>query len=129
MYSYLKTYMNEDRENIKITNHPQYKKITHSFIITLSIILILILLRLIAKQSTTPPPPPAQYQTPSPTRTLISGKDFVSGQVVAKFKQGVPQGDLDQKLKLYNARIIDKNEKLNISILEVPAGKEQEIID
>ena len=73
--------------------------------------------------------PTSTVVSPSPSPTLIPGKHYVIGQTVVKFRQNVPQHIINEKLNLYHAKIIDSVPQINVFVLQVPQGAEQEVAD
>lgn len=67
--------------------------------------------------------------SPTPTPQPVPGKDYVPGHVMVKFKQTASPTDINQKLTQYNAKVIDKIDKVNASVLEVPEGQEKTVAD
>ncbi len=70
-------------------------------------------------QSNTPP-----FQ---PTPTLTPGKDYVQGQIVVKFKDGISDAAINQDLLRYNASVKSHNLAINTIVIAVPVGQEENI--
>jgi thermitase len=78
-------------------------------------------------RATQPPPFPSPFLSPTPT--LVPGKEYTVGRTSVKFKEGIPRQLIEEKLKHYDAKIIEQIEQINVTILQVPQGQEQEIAD
>jgi thermitase len=64
----------------------------------------------------------------SPTPFVLQpGKDYVEGQINVKFAEGMTDQEIDSTLAPHNARIKSTITGINVKVVEVPVGKEQEI--
>ncbi len=68
----------------------------------------------------TPTPPPT-------TPTLRAPR--VEDQVIIKFKKGVTDKQINEKLKQYNATIINKIDRFNLIVVKVPKGQGDAVLD
>ncbi len=71
-------------------------------------------------ETQTSQPTPVPSPTPMPKR--------VAGQVLVKFKQSLSQTALQEQLQKHNARILSTNDAIQTTVLEVPVGQEDTII-
>lgn len=74
--------------------------------------------------------PPSSQQTISPTPTPLPStpKEYVPGQLMIKVKSGITQPVLEQQLTQNNARIIDRVPSINVLVLQVPPGTEDQTV-
>ncbi len=70
-----------------------------------------------------PTPIPTQYTT----KGKIPGKDYVQGQILVKFNEGLTEVQINQYLVKYNAKIKSTITGINTAIVEVPPGDEDKV--
>ena len=64
--------------------------------------------------------------TPSP---LIPGKDYVEGQISVKFKEEITDVEINEILTKYDASIESTIPGIEVKVIKVPVGQEQEIVE
>jgi len=71
----------------------------------------------------------SQFYTPpaGPTPTLTPGKDFVEGQIVVKFKDGLTDAVITQELVKYKAYVKSRNSAVSTTVITVPVGQEENV--
>jgi thermitase len=65
--------------------------------------------------------------TPIPAKDLTPGKDYVPGQLIVKFKEGVSQNEINQTLAKYNASVKSTITGINSTVISIPPGEEDNI--
>jgi thermitase len=65
--------------------------------------------------------------TPIPAKDLTPGRDYVPGQLIVKFKEGVTQNEINQTLAKYNASVKTTITGINSTVISIPPGEEDEI--
>ncbi len=66
--------------------------------------------------------------SPSPSpRVLTPGRDYVEGQINVKFADGMTDEKINSLLADYNASIKSTISGINVKVVEVPVGQEEEI--
>lgn len=81
------------------------------------------------QQSPTPTPTPTESEvTVSEDENIPPDKQIV-GQIIVEFKKQYTDAQINAHLKQYDAVIVDEIEGINQKVVEVPAGKENEIIE
>jgi thermitase len=106
-----------------------------SLIIGLCVVLIAGLLYFVLSTQETPTPPP----TPTPTTSTSEYPIFeeptvepdkqVEGQIIVKFGDQYTDDQINERLKEYDAEIIETIQGINLKVVKVPVGRENEIIE
>jgi thermitase len=65
--------------------------------------------------------------TPFPTRELKPGRDYVPGQLIVKFKDGVTTAQINEVLGKYNATVKTTISGINSTVITIPVGQEKVI--
>jgi thermitase len=65
--------------------------------------------------------------TPIPAKDLTPGRDYVPGQLIVKFKEGVSQNEINQTLAKYNASVKTTITGINSTVISIPPGEEDSI--
>lgn len=65
--------------------------------------------------------------TPFPPRVLQPGRDYVPGQLIVKFKDGVTVTQMNQVLSKYDASVKTTITGINNTVITIPVGKEKAI--
>src|SRR5579864_5469717 len=83
-----------------------------------------------AAQNSTPPssPTPPAFQPKTATLPPPVKDHPVSGQIIVKFKPQYTEGQINQHLQQYNASIIKTIGGINQTVVKVPAGQEEMIM-
>src|SRR3989344_3695848 len=58
-----------------------------------------------------------------------NSNDHVPGQVLVKFKQSIPQQEIDKQLRGIRVQIIDKIDLIDVLVLRVPEAAEDQVIN
>lgn len=73
-------------------------------------------------------PPSEQTISQTPIPPASKPKEYVPGQLMIRVKNGIAQNVLEQNLAQNNARIIDRIPEINILVLQVPTGTENQTV-
>jgi thermitase len=115
-----------DLQNPQTTDIWQKFKNKKFIFITLGVILIVFLVIITfipekhLEKKITPTPP-------APTPTIRAPR--VEDQVILKFKKGVTDREINERLKQYSATIIKRVDELNLILVEVPKGQGDAMLD
>ena len=67
--------------------------------------------------------------TPTTTDPAPAPMEFKAGEIIVKFKEGIPQANVQSMLFAEDLSILDEPDKLGIMLLSVPEGQELEKIE
>jgi len=121
----------ENTDNNQGTPPPKEirKKIPFIFAALLLLFLIVLLITYISFQTSekTKPSKITEENNIVPSPSGIN-KDRVEGQIIVKFKEGISDAVIQERLRLYHATIKGKINGINSTVLEVPKGQEESIL-
>lgn len=66
---------------------------------------------------------------PKPAAQILSKNGRVAGKIVIKFRVPASDTEINELLKPYNARLLQRISALNSAVVEVPVGKEDAVIE
>ncbi len=79
-----------------------------------------------------PTPSPAQQVTPETSENMwpsVQPDKEIEGQIIVQFKPEYTDAQINERLKQYDASIINTIEGINTKVLKVPAGQEDAIME
>jgi thermitase len=103
--------------------------IKQRYLLIIAVITVLaIFLNVIISSNSQTQPAADNTQIPTTPAPPSSPPERVSGQILVKFKQGIPQATIRQELQKHNASIINTNTAIRVSTISVPEGQEDAVI-
>ena len=70
----------------------------------------------------------AEEPMPTTTNLALDAEEFKAGEIIVKFKEGIPQAGVQSLLLAENISILDEMDNLGLVLLSVPKGRELEKI-
>lgn len=95
------------------------------------VITILLLLAFVVRITGLEEEAPQPSETEEPKETIVpkvpTKSSYVEGQIIVKFKEGTSDAVINQRLKPFDAKIKEKIEGINSTIVSVPPGQEERV--
>jgi subtilisin family serine protease len=110
-------------------NLPMTRRILHYLLA----VLFLLLPYLSSAEEPTPtmadPAPPSSPPTLGGKEEGLDAAEFKAGEIIVKFKEGIPQASVQSLLRTEDLEILDEMGQLGVMLLSVPEGRELERIE